>query len=450
MSAATPRTARGAAFAGRAAEGPIEAEVVVIGGGIAGMAAALAARRHGRTAAIVRRGWGGTALSSGLFELAPDPLEGPALPLGERRPVQGCVEALARSRPGHPWALLASDGASWKAALQAATAESGGRIRFVDPDRENRCLLTPLGTLKASAGGLDSIPDGDLLQGGRVGVVGLGLHPAWDAALLAAALDEGARQAGLQVRAMPVVCDWLRPDDHALPPHQLAARLEVDPHGFGEAVRRALPAGIDRLLLPAILGLGDPGPILRTLEEVCGLPCAELPAAGTAPLPGLRLQRLLEERAVAAGVTLWQGEASAPDGSPGSLQVAAPGGHGAWPVRAGAVVLATGRFLGGGIVHAGAVREAIFDLPVAPGNTVASSPQAPTAAALLAPQAAFSAGVQVDEQLRPLDAEGRPRDERLFACGEVIGGDDPARDGTGAGLAWCTGWLAGIRAAGGA
>src|SRR5690606_37959754 len=99
-----------------------------------------------------------------------------------------------------------------------------------------------------------------------------------------------------------------------------------------------------------------------------------------------------------------------------------------------AVVLASGRYVGGGIERADRCREQVFDLPVdlhAPGEA--------TAFLHLRPQPAFAAGVRVDAALRPLDRDGRPRAANLFAAGSVIGGSDPAVDGTGAGLSWCTG-----------
>ncbi|WP_373046320.1 FAD-dependent oxidoreductase [Vulgatibacter sp.] len=454
---------------GRAVEGSIRADVVVIGGGIAGAAAALAARRKGRQVALVRRAWGATALSAGLLDLAPDPFASPAQPLGERRDVRGCIRALALRSPRHPWSLLAERLERLPALLGRAAEESGGRLRFTPLEAENRCVLTPLGTLKTSAGGQDAVLRGDLHHGGRIGVVGFARHPAWDAELLAASLAELATVAGLRCGAAAVPTDYLdRIDDYALRPLQLAARIEKDPDRLVQSIRRALPPGVDRLLLPPLLGTDDPAPVLAHLEAALGLPCAELPAASTAPLPGLRLQRLLEARLEAAGVQLLHGEATS-DGDVAGLRVTAPlapildpshfdeGRATAEPppppshrVEAVAVVLATGRYVGGGIRRNGRLRESVFDLPVAidGGIDPGSWPGSLTSVEKGGEQPAFRAGVAVDRQLRPLDRDGTPRDTRLFACGSVLAGNDPARDGAGLGLSWCTGWLAGEAACG--
>ncbi len=454
---------------GRVVSGPIDADVVVIGGGLAGAAAAFAARRHGRSVAIVRRSWGATALSAGTLDLAPDPLAAQGTPLGERRSVLECIRAIARRQRHHPWAVLRDRLGELPPVLAAAREATDGRLSYGALDGENRCLLTPLGTLKTTAGGQDSVPDGDLLRGGTVGVVGFRNHPAWDAVLLARSLQELARLAGLRVRAVAVACDALdRVEDFALRPHQLAQRIAADPQRLADSVRRALPAGVDRLLFPPLLGTDDPRPVLALLEAALGLPCAEMPAASTAPLPGLRLQRLLEARLEQAGVTMWHGEAFSPDGTPNALCVREavppvldpshfdegrarvhpqpPPSH---PVRAKVVVLATGRYVGGGIRREERLRECVFDLPVAVDGAIDAGrwPGALTSHDLGGEQSAFRAGVRVDATLRPLDRDGRVHARTLFACGSVIAGNDPTRDGAGGGLSWCTGWLAGQAAA---
>ena len=115
-------------------------------------------------------------------------------------------------------------------------------------------------------------------------------------------------------------------------------------------------------------------------------------------------------------------------------------------IEAEGVVLATGRFTGGGIVEReGVVREALLGLPlfddggrridgdaarrhVRPGYDTA--------------QPLFTAGLRSDEHLRPLDPRGRPALLNLVAAGEILGGFEPALIRTGLGLAL----LSGIRA----
>ena len=121
---------------------------------------------------------------------------------------------------------------------------------------------------------------------------------------------------------------------------------------------------------------------------------------------------------------------------------------------AGSWVLATGRFVGGGIVRRGALSEALLGLPVqaseggASGFHLARRPAATlTVRERRAPQPLLAAGLRVDSQLHPLDLAGAPAHPWLFAAGAVIGGHEHADDGTGLGVAILTGWLAGRAAA---
>jgi anaerobic glycerol-3-phosphate dehydrogenase len=116
------------------------------------------------------------------------------------------------------------------------------------------------------------------------------------------------------------------------------------------------------------------------------------------------------------------------------------------PVRAASVVLASGRFLGGGIrcESDGRLRETVFGLPARAGGreALAALPNERLFAERAAgPHPGMAAGITVDSELRAGAA---------FACGAVLGGFDPARDEGGLGVCAVTGVVAGRRAARGA
>ena len=52
------------------------------------------------------------------------------------------------------------------------------------------------------------------------------------------------------------------------------------------------------------------------------------------------------------------------------------------------------------------------------------------------------AGIAVDEQLRPVDADGRPFAENLHAAGAILAGAVPWREQSGNGIALATGYAA--------
>jgi glycerol-3-phosphate dehydrogenase subunit B len=117
-------------------------------------------------------------------------------------------------------------------------------------------------------------------------------------------------------------------------------------------------------------------------------------------------------------------------------------------------VVATGRFLGGGIVRRGALEEPLAGAPVlaseggASGFHLARRPAATlTVRERRAAQPLLAAGVRVDGAMRAVDEGGAPVHPRLYAAGAVVGVHEHAADGTGLGVAIWTGWLAGLGAA---
>ena len=449
-----------------AVDGELRTEVLVVGGGIAGAVAALAARRRGVEVTLVRRSFGATALTSGALDVAPDPLATPRRPRGQELSVEACVHHLAAARPDHPYAVLYDELGRFPEALAFAEETIEG-LRFVSPIEPNRCLATPLGTLKFSAGALHSVIDGDLSRvEPRIGVVGFENHLEYDAELWARLLTDACATAGLVRTFVPVPCDFLaRRNDVLLQPFEIAARIDEDPATFVGSVKRALSHGVQRLLLPPVLSRGDPGFVLGQLEEALYLPASESVATRQSVL-GPRLQRYLDEALEREGVAVVQGEIRAatdldldslefrsarprppstrrffPDGV--EREAEDPG----TPVRAEAVVLATGKFIAGGVAKNGCLYEPTLRLPVSVAGPSCASSFRLTSNEISDEQTFYRAGVRVDGGLRPLDEGDRVVDERLFACGDVLAGHDPARDSTAMGVAVFTGYLAGRRAA---
>jgi glycerol-3-phosphate dehydrogenase subunit B len=242
---------------------------------------------------------------------------------------------------------------------------------------------------------------------------------------------------------------FMRDDAAVARPHELARALEADgaAEHAGELLRRALPAGATVALLPPVLGLAASARVPERIAAAAGVPVAET-LSDVPSVPGLRLEAAIEARLVARGVEVLAGLAEAPEGPGAPLRV------GELEVEAGAWVLATGRFVGGGIVRRGRLEEPLFQLPVtaseggASGFPLAARPaETLTVRERRAPQPLLAAGVRVDRLLRPLGADGAPVHPRLFAAGAVVGGHEAAADGTGLGAAILTGYLAGRAAA---
>ena len=411
-------------------------DVVVVGGGLAGACAALSAREAGAAVLLVARAPGATAVSSGAIDFAGGDDDAP---IGE------AARKLARSAPGHPYALLGDalvpaidDALALLGRHLASLAVQGARTAA---DR-NLWLATPVGRAKPAALAQGAIAAGDLrnlaAREARLGIVALAGGQAIEARLVARGLTPLLAPLCETVVVAP---DFYRQRADALRTLPEIAQ-DLDAPGRRAALatslaRAAAQARATHLLLPT-LGLADPVAARAELERAVGVPVLEMLGAPPS-VPGLRLQRALANALEKAGVRFVQGIAE--HSSDGQVQIVR--GVECQPVRAGAVVLASGRFLGGGIrcEADGRLRETVFDLPAraAGRDVLASLPNERLFAERAAgPHPGLAAGVEADSDLRGGTS---------FACGAVLGGFDPARDEGGLGVCAVTGLLAGKRAA---
>jgi glycerol-3-phosphate dehydrogenase subunit B len=171
----------------------------------------------------------------------------------------------------------------------------------------------------------------------------------------------------------------------------------------------------------------------------------ELLAAVPSP-HGWRLQKALEAILRKARIEVVIGEVT-DFRREGSKLLAAV--LGAAELEADAFVLASGRFIGGGLVKSRLVREPLLDLAVYyQGEPIEDAYPRLRRLEYLDPAPAFRTGLLTDPELRPVDANGAPRFANLRAAGSVLGGYDYGGGGCGFGVPLLTGWLAGRHAAG--
>ncbi|HEY3352200.1 MAG TPA: glycerol-3-phosphate dehydrogenase subunit GlpB [Polyangia bacterium] len=411
-------------------------DLAVVGAGLAGMAAAVYAGNRGLTTVQVGNA-GALLFSSGLFDL-----------MGVHPVAAGrswadpwaAVQAVVADEPGHPYARVAA--ADIRAAFaELVTALGDAGLAYGAPGDENCAVVTGVGTVKTSY----CVP--------RTMLPGVAALAARTTALL---VDfEGLREYSARGIAATLAARWpeLRTARLDFPPARavagetyaahLARAFELREHRtrLAELVRPHL-GDAQAVGLPAVLGIRRTETIAAELTAALGAPVFEIPTMPTS-VPGLRLKEALERAAGARGVRrVVQGRAVAVVPEADAFALHLDGGlPGTSPLRARAVVLATGRFMGGGLVaDRTRVREALMDLRVVQPATRADWHHPD----LFDPRghALNRAGVDVDEQLRPRDQAGRPVHPRLFAAGTMLAHHDWARMKCGAGIALATAFAA--------
>lgn len=418
-------------------------DVVVIGGGVAGLAAALGAREEGANVTVLDSRPGASSLAGGAWDFGLAPIAARDA-FGAREPLVSRLSAMLHARPGHPLAPHVSELGSLAGAAHAAVLSALGIYAPLELDRAPALVATDVGLVRPVATAQRGVLDLAALPTGRIAVATFPAARAHDGAFVAASLGELAVRAGDPRRFCAVEVEILRRGrDVWLHPHEAGALFDDDRarDRLVRALGRALGGqSFDAVLLPPLLGEHDDTAWSR-VRHALALPIGEWASSLAGP-QSARLVRALA-RAFARSKASYERSAV--------LRASASGVEtDRTKHRAGAIVLATGRHLAGGLAfRRDAAIEPLFELPgwidgkpLASSDTSALFGDSPFESA-----GGFRVGVGVDEAMRPLDERGKAKRTTLFAAGSVLSDVPIAGEGGGLGIATMTGWLAGRNAA---
>ncbi len=414
-------------------------EVVVVGGGVAGLAATLAAVGEGARVTVLDARPGASSLAGGAWDLG--------LSLGalrEERSGGALLAAMLAARPSHPLAPLAAEIEALATEAHTAVLGALGIYAPLALDRPPALIATDLGRVRRVGTAQRGVLDLAALPRGRIAVASFPAARAHDGVFVAASLDALAAERGDPRRFCALEVEMLRRGrDVWLHPHEAGALFDDDRarDRLVRALMRALGgAGFDAVLLPPLLGEHDDTAWSR-VQTALALPIGEWSSSLAGP-QSARLVRALA-RAFARSKASYE-RSPVLRASATSVETERT------THRAGALVLATGRHLTGGLLFRRDVAlEPLFELPgYLDGAPLASSD---TSAHFETPEAhraaGFRVGVGVDPHFRPLDAGGKVVDARLFAAGSMLAEVPIAGVGGGLGIAAITGWIAGRNAA---
>lgn len=410
----------------------IPCEVLVIGRGMAGMAATLFAANRGLSTAQVGM-TGELIFASGVLDLMG------VHPLHEQTSWQdpwAGLEALVRDIPDHPYARL--NGEAIRSAFdEVITFLEDQGLPYCRQDSQNSEILAPVGSIKQTYCVPKSMWNG--VQALREKCPTLlvdfqGLHD-FSARQIAATI----RNEWPDLRAVRISFPGSVHSTDFVTGEITAETLELSRHR--EKLTQALQPHIKdarAIGIPAILGMRHSHDIVSKLEEKTGIPIFEIP---TLPLsvPGLRLHDTFNRGLLAKGVQIFPQyqvlEVS--HSSSGDFFLRIGKNRAKQSIRAKAVILASGRFWGGGLqADRMGIHETIFGLPVRqPLDRKDWHHQD-----FLDPRGhpVNQAGVEIDDDFRPVDVSGRPLFLNLFAAGSILAHQDWMRMKCGSGLGIAT------------
>ena len=428
-----------------------QADVVVVGAGLAGMTAAIGLADAGARVEVVARGHAATHWTAGGIDVA--------APAGSETSAKG-VKRLAR-QDRHPYAILGEGLPAALTALRSALAAEGliyaGELQ--DP---LRAIPTAIGGTRRAA----ILPTGQAnalapwQPGERLVVCGpAGFKDFWPDAIAASLqrLAVWGPDAGPEASSgtRPPRIDGLVVELPGLAGrHNLSgldlARFFDDPRWRAEALERIARAvdrsgaqrGGGRIALPAVLGLADHAAAFDDASRMLPLAPFEMPLVSPS-VPGLRLYAALRAALRRRGGRIAIGEAV--EGIAVEKRrvtiVAMAAAVRERVIRTDAVVLATGGIAGGGLIGRsdGRLVEPLLDLPVeAPRaeHWLATDPFDPAGHPLEA------AGIRTDASLRPVDGRGKIVLDNVAVVGSLLAGQRYLSERCGDGVAIASGHLA--------
>jgi glycerol-3-phosphate dehydrogenase subunit B len=410
----------------------IECELLVIGRGMAGMAAALFAANRGLSTAQVGM-TGGLLFASGLLDLLG------VSPISEKKqwddPWAG-IDLLIQDVPNHPYALLKREEIQGAFDEVLSFLEEHG-LPYCSQDARNSQVMTPAGTIKRTYCLPKTMWNGvQALKEKRpcLLVDFKGLHDFSARQILATLQDEWPQLRSARVpfpgtgHMKDLITGEMTAQALELSKNQEKLVKDLQPH-----LKDAQALG-----LPAILGMCHSHETVSELGEKIGIPVFEIP---TLPLsvPGLRLNDTFTRGLLAKGVQSFQQYQvlKVSERSGGDFQLTIGKNTTKRTLRTRAIILASGRFLGNGLkADRKGVHETIFDLPLyqpADRNEWHRSD-------FLDPKGhpINRAGVEINDAFQPLDKAGRPVYQNLFAAGSILAHQDWMRMKCGSGLAIAT------------
>ncbi len=404
----------------------MKVDLCVIGGGLSGTLSAVHAGSKGKRVVLVRSGWGGTALSSGAFDVADTSHEG--------FEIRDHIEQIKKEYPDHPYHFLNFENLSPAFELLKKVFP----FRILGSYRENHLFLSQMGRWLRRAFAMES-QSFDFKVSGRRKALVIGFSPMIPAPLLQSEL------------CISESVPWHRNEVNLLP--QTMAKFLDRPEelqNLAKHIKSKIKSHFfQALLVPPVIGLDYFSERRRELESLMGCPVYET-LGGSNSVPGIRFQRGLVEALRSQNIAVINGRAEKVRKE--KKKILAIGGYedsgDLFEIEASSFVLATGKFLSRGIriKRSGRIfQEPLFHLPLFYRGTPVSemSPGSLLRDDFFEKQPFLEVGVKTNRRLLPLDDSGEIVYENLRVCGTLLYGFDPYGGESRFGVSMLSGYQAG-------
>ena len=406
-------------------------DVVVVGSGMAGLVAALAAAARGKSVNLVSRGAGALAIGGGCVDF---------LGYVGKQAVQGDpFAAIAQLPPEHPYRLVGPDAVRSAFDFFSAVCREHG-LPLDNTAGSNVWIPTILGTFRPTWLCPAHMDRNVLKSAAKILVTSMPELKDCHAGMVIQVLRKQKFLKDKEIEALNMPIPFGQSHRNLTPLD--VARFIDTPEGTDWLQSRLAPHAAPGVvfLMPPILGITRPQEVWQRLSSELGCPLVEM-ATSPPGVGGLRIRHVLLDALAEAGVIIAENVLVSGAGVEGRrcthLICDAPDQQ--RELAADSFIIATGGFLGGGLKAApGKGHEVIFGLD--PGTPAGvenwSVPD------IFESQPYARSGVSVNSRLNPVSPSGETLLDNVFFAGRTLAGYDFVLEKSGNGVALSSGFHA--------
>ncbi|AWI50583.1 anaerobic glycerol-3-phosphate dehydrogenase subunit B [Actinobacillus porcitonsillarum] len=413
-------------------------DVVIIGGGLAGLTCGIALQEQGKRCAIINNGQAAIDFASGSMDLLSQ------LPSGQKvENVYQALDELSQQAPEHPYSLIGKERVLAKAQQFEQLAKKL-RLDLIGSTAHNHTKVTPLGGLRRTWLSPNSVPmleDNAPFAHQKIAILGIEGYHDFQPQLLADNLKRQPQFSHCELTIdylnIPEL-DYLRENSREFRSVNIAQLLEHK-LSFNELVQEIKQKAkeADAVFLPACFGLDDQS-FFNGLKEATRLSLYELPTLPPSLLGGRQRKQLRHYFESLGGLMINGDKALSATFEAGKVKHIFTSLHEDDPIGAEHFVLASGSFFSNGLVgEFERVYEPVFEADILNSKTFDKSDRLTwTHSRFASPQPYQSAGVVINGSCQVQKAGETI--ENLYAVGSVIGGYNGIELGCGSGVAIVT------------
>ena len=405
--------------------GLIHFDLIIIGMGLSGLMAAKTAAEAGLKVLILGKGTGSLSLFSNTIDVLG----------GMKGSIEHGIPPWIESHPEHPYSKVGPK--MIEESIRSFTSLFAAPYSFLSANGNNCWIPTGAGTFRETYLVPITMSAGTSLQKAKTLIIGFkgfkDFYPEYVADQLgcrgdALSLPEAFR-GGITATAMARMME-----------------TETFSETLGKEIKKRL-RDETRVGLPALLGLREPGKVLRDLEQAIGAQVFEIPTLPPS-IPGMRIFHRFKKWLTDNGATFLLGQSVSEASVIAKRCEKIESRH--LPISASYAsdryVLATGRFMGGGLrATEEEIVETIFHLVVAQPKR---REEWFDKGFLTSTHPVHRAGVLTDPFLRPVNQNGELLLENVWVAGSMLAGHDFISEKSREGIEIATGYMAAKQALG--